>query len=140
MKNAVLGLMILTLLSANAVADTHYLCITDLVSGFHYDEQRNSWNQTTFLPGERFMLREIGDGVFKIEKLDQVRGWTAICDARTDLSDDSFTCASGANQFHFNRKLLQFTSFRYFGYWNGSMDSLSMSLGKCYLDESDTQE
>lgn len=127
-------LAITTVLSANTAVADSYLCITDLVSGFHYDEERASWQQSTFLPGERFEIEERRQDVYVVKKLDAERGWTAQCLARTDLSEDSFSCTSGGNQFHFNRKLLQFTSLRVFGYWNGSHDSLSMSLGKCFLN------
>ncbi|MDH3513204.1 MAG: hypothetical protein OER85_20400 [Gammaproteobacteria bacterium] len=127
-----LTLVTIMSLSTNTVAAAGFLCITDLVSGFHYDEERATWQQATFLPGERFEINERREGVYELKKLDTEKGWSAQCTARTDLSEDSFSCSSGTNQFHFNKKLLRFTSLRFFGYWNGSNDSLSMSMGQCF--------
>lgn len=132
MTKKMLALTIFTLFSTNALADASYLCITDLVSGFHHDENRDNWEHTTFLPGERFAINERRKDVYEVKKLGDERTWSAICTARTDLTDDSFSCTSGTDQFHFNRKLLRFTSFRFFGYWNGSTDSLSISIGQCF--------
>ena len=127
-----LALTILTLCSANALADASYLCITDLVSGHHYDADRDNWETATFLPGERFAINERHKDVYEVEKLGVERSWPTICTTRADQTEDSFSCAIGTDQFHFNRKLLRFTSFRYFGYWNGSKDSLSISIGTCF--------
>lgn len=132
MNKKLLALTIFTLFSNNALASASYLCITDLVSGFYYDEGLAEWQQTTFLPGEKFMVTERRQNVFDVRKLDTERSWSAKCTVRADLTEDSFSCTSGTNQFHFNRKLLRFTSFRLFGYWNGSNDSLSMSVGECF--------
>ena len=132
MNKKMLALTIFTLFSTNALADASYLCITDLVSGLHHDEDRDNWEHATFLPGERFTINERRKDVYEVEKLGVERSWPAICTARADQTEDSFSCAIGTDQFHFNRKLLRFTSFRYFGYWNGSTDSLSISIGTCF--------
>lgn len=132
MNKYMLALTIFAVFSTNAFADASYLCIADLVSGFHYDENHDSWEHATFLPGERFVINERRENVFEVERYGAERSWSAICTARADLTEDSFSCTSGTNQFHFNKKLLRFTSFRFFGYWNGSTDSLSMSAGKCF--------
>ena len=132
MKKKILALIIVTLFSTNAQADASYECIADLVSGLHHDENRDNWKQTNFLPGERFAINEQRKDVYAVKSLNSGGNWSVICTARADLGDDSFSCTSGTNQFHFNRKLLRFTSIRYFGYWNGSTDSLSVSIGQCF--------
>jgi hypothetical protein len=132
MNKKVLALTIFTLFSANALADASFLCVTDVVSGLHHDEDRDNWEHASFLPGERFAINERRKDVYEVERLGVQRTWPAICTARTDQTDDSFSCAIGTDQFHFNRKLLRFTSVRYFGYWNGSTDSLSISIGTCF--------
>lgn len=134
MNKKLLALMILTFLTTNALADSSYLCITDLVSGLHHDENRDIWEHANFLPGERFAIHERRKDIYEVKKLGDERSWSAICTGRTDLADDSFSCTSGTDQFHFNRKLLRFTSVRFFGYWNGSTDSLSISIGQCFPD------
>ena len=40
-----------------------------------------------------------------------------------------FSYRDRTNEFHFNRKELRVKAFRYFGYWNGSKDSASISIG-----------
>lgn len=132
MSKKILLLATLVFFSTSAIADNSYLCIADLVTGFHHDESHDTWEQSAFLPGERFVLNEERENFYRIERSGDTGSWAAICNSRTDLSEDSITCESGTNQFHFNRKLLRFTSFRYFGYWNGSSDSLSISIGKCF--------
>jgi hypothetical protein len=132
MNKKVLALTFFAFVCSNAVAESDYVCITDFVSGFHYDSDRNNWKHATFLPGERFMIHERSEDAYRVERIDDHSSWSAICTARTDQTEDSFSCTSGTNQFHFNRKQLRFTAFRYFGYWNGSTDSISISIGKCF--------
>ena len=122
----------LTLFSARASADDSYLCITDLVSGFHYSEDHAAWEHAKFLSGEKFVIRKRRADSYQVERVGNNSKWSAKCTHRTDQSNDSFSCVSGTDQFHFNRKELRFTAFRYFGYWNGSTDSLSISIGKCF--------
>ena len=114
-----------------ALGQTNYECIVDRVTGFHEDSATGDWNQTTFLPGERFSIVEIREDVYQADRIDDSRPWSAICLQRSGQSTDSFTCRQGTNEIHFNRKELRFISFRYFGYWNGSSDSVSMAIGKC---------
>lgn len=132
MNKKMLSLTIFTLFSTSAFADVNYLCVTDFASGLHYDEDHQAWENATFLPGERFMIRERRQDTYQVEKIGENSTWSAKCTRRTDQTDDSFSCMSGANQFHFNRKEMRFASFRYFGYWNGSTDSLSISIGRCF--------
>ena len=127
-----LALTIFTLFSTNALANASYVCITDLVSGLHYDENGDNWEHANFLPGERFSINERRKDVYEVKKLGDGRTWSAICVAHADLTDDSFICTSGTNQFNFNRELLRFTSIRFYGYWNGSTDGLSISIGRCF--------
>ena len=127
-----LSLTIFTLFSSSTSAEVNYECVTDLVSGFHYDEERYAWEHATFLPGERFLIYERREDTYQVERMDNNSTWSATCTPRTDQTADSFSCMSGADQFHFNRKEMRFTAFRYFGYWNGSTDSLSISIGKCF--------
>ena len=132
MKKTVLALTVFTLLSTDVFASASYLCITDLVSGLHHDGDRGNWKHANFLPGEKYTISEQRNGVYEVKKLGDGKTWSAICAARADLTDDSFICTSGTDQFNFNRQLLRFTSFRFFGYWNGSTDSLSISMGQCF--------
>ena len=132
MNKKMLALTIFTVFSTDAIADTSFLCVTDLVSGFYYDSNRNTWQHATFLPGERFLINERRQDVYEVQRMDDQDSWSAICTTSTDQTDDSFSCTNGTNQFHFNREQLRFTAFRYFGYWNGSTDSLSISIGKCF--------
>jgi len=134
MNKKLLALIVVTVFSTNALADASYQCIADLVSGLHHDENRDRWAQANFLPGERFAINEQRKDVYEVKSFSSGGDWSVICLARTELGNDSFSCTSGTNQFHFNRKLLRFTSFRYFGYWNGSTDSLSISIGQCFPD------
>ncbi len=132
MNQKMLALTVFSLLSTDVLADDNYLCITDLVSGLHHDENFDNWKHASFLPGERFTINEQPSGVYEVKKLGDEKTWSAICTARADLTDDSFVCTSGTDQFNFNRQLLRFTAFRFFGYWNGSTDSLSVSIGQCF--------
>ena len=117
-----------------AIADVNYECVTDLVSGIHYDRELYEWENANFLPGERFVITERGKDSYHVERLGQDITWSATCTPRTDQTEDSFSCMRGADQFHFNRKEMRFTAFRYFGYWNGSTDSLSISIGRCFAE------
>jgi hypothetical protein len=132
MNKRMLSLTILTLFSTSAFADATYECVTDLVSGFHYDEDYRAWENATFLPGERFVVTEVREGVYQVVRMGKSSKWSAVCTPRSDQTEDSFSCMSGADQFHFNTKERRFTAFRYFGYWNGSTDSLSISIGQCF--------
>jgi hypothetical protein len=132
MNNKSLLLVAIILMSGNAIADTGFVCIADLVSGFHHNAERDNWEQATFLPGERFLISEIRQDVYKVETPGERNAWSTICTLRTDQTSDSFSCESGTNELHFNRSELRFTAFRYFGYWNGSKDSLSITIGKCF--------
>ena len=132
MNKKLLALTVATLFSTNSLADASFQCIVDLVSGLHHNETRDRWERANFLPGERFTITEQQKDVYEVKNLGGAGDRSVICTARADLGDDSFSCASGTNQFHFNRKLLRFTSIRYFGYWNGSTDSLSVSIGQCF--------
>jgi len=132
MNKKMLALTVFTLFSTDVLADASYLCITDLVSGLHHDENLDNWKHASFLPGERFTINEQSSGVYEVKKLGDGITWSAICTARVDLTADSVVCTSGTDQFNFNRQLLRFTSVRIFGYWNGSTDSLSVSIGQCF--------
>ena len=132
MNKNMLTLATFVLISNTAIADTGYVCIADLVSGFHHNAERDTWEQATFLPGERFLISEIRQDVYKVETADDRNAWPTFCTLRTDQTSDSFSCESGTNELHFNRSELLFTAFRYFGYWNGSKDSLSITIGKCF--------
>ena len=125
-------LAILIFYSTSAVAENNYLCITDLVTGFHHDFDQESWQHATFLAGERFTVNEFQENIFQAVRVDDINPWSAICTSRKDQTTDSFSCQSKTTEFHFNRKELRFTAFRYFGYWNGSRDSLSISIGTCF--------
>ncbi len=131
MNKKILMAAFLALVTAVVHAQSGYLCIVDDVTGFHFDSDRGAWKQASFLPGERFEVTEFSAGVFRVQRLDDTSAWAAVCTRRADQSEDSFSCEAGTDQFHFNRKELRFTSFRYFGYWNGSYDSLSISIGRC---------
>jgi len=132
MNKKILVLAIVTIFWTDAIADTSFTCVTDLVTGFYYNPDRDTWQHATFVPGERFVLNERRQDVYDVQRMDDKRSWSAICTARVDQTDDSFSCMSGTSQFHFNRDQLRFTAFRYFGYWNGSTDSTAISIGKCY--------
>lgn len=132
MNKKSLILLALTLISGNAHADAGFVCIADLVSGFHHDDKWDTWEQTTFLAGERFLISEIRQDVYKVEAAGDRDAWPTFCTLRTDQTSDSFSCENGTNELHFNRSELRFTAFRYFGYWNGSKDSLSITIGKCF--------
>ncbi len=132
MNKKSLFLATLLIISNNAIADGGYVCIADLVTGFHHNADRDAWEQATFLPGERFLVREIRQDVYKVETTGERNGWSTICTLRSNQTDESFSCESGTNELHFNRSELRFTAFRYFGYWNGSKDSLSITIGKCF--------
>jgi len=131
MIERLLPLALLFSLSTLADESNEFLCITDQVTGFHHDEEKGQWLESSFLPGERFLITEIGQDKYKIQKLDEHGSWMAGCRRRTDQTDDSYTCETRTNTVHFNRTELRFTAFRYFGYWNGSNDSLSMAIGTC---------
>jgi len=132
MNKKALLLATLSFFSGSAIADAGYVCIADLVTGFHHNTERDTWENAVFLPGERFLISEVRQDVYKVATAGERNAWSTICTLRTDQSDDSFSCASGTNELHFNRSELRFTAFRYFGYWNGSNDSLSIAIGKCF--------
>ena len=111
--------------STHQAATSRYNFLSfDLVTGFHHNSDRDTWQHATFLPGERFSISEFRPEIYNAERLDSQNSWSAICTLRKDQSDDSFSCRDRTNEFHFHRKELRFTAFRYFGYWNGSKDSL----------------
>ena len=114
-----------------ATDESGFLCITDQVTGFHRDETTGNWQKTSFLPGEKFLITAVDGNRYRIEVEDDIRTWSADCRARTKLDEDSFTCESGTETVHFNKKERKFTAFRYYGYWSGSNDSVSMSIGSC---------
>jgi len=120
---------------ATSVSDEpgNYLCIADNVTGFSLDPATGSWNRASFLPGERFQITETSQGGYSLEKLDEILPWSADCRHRDDLDSDSYTCETGTNTVHFNRRELRFAAFRYYGYWTGSNDSMSISIGSCYV-------
>jgi hypothetical protein len=131
MKPEFLALTLLCCVTSVAGQDESFVCITDKVTGFNYNDSTGGWDTSAFLPGERFRISALGIDSYKIEKLDEFQDWTAACQRRNDLDEDSFTCETGTNAVHFNRKELRFTAFRYFGFWNGSKDSMSISIGSC---------
>lgn len=131
MKKIIFLAAVLAAFVPAARGDTTYECIVDLVTGFHHDSATDSWSQADFLPGERFAIVEIEKDVYRADRIDEGRPWSAICLHRSGPADGSFTCRQGTNELHFNRKELRFVSFRYFGFWSGSNDSLSMAIGKC---------
>lgn len=134
MNKKMLSLIVLILYFSNASADVNYECVTDVVSGIHYNEKFHEWENATYLPGERFVVTERSENSYHVKRLGLNISWSSTCTPRTDQTDDSFSCMDGAEQFHFNRKELRFTAFRYFGYWNGSKDSLSVSIGRCFSE------
>ena len=131
MKYKLLAVSILVCATCIAGDQEAYLCITDKVTGFAHNEATGGWDRSSFLPGERFLVSAIDGERYRIERLDDELPWVADCRLRDDIGDDSFTCESGASTVHFNRKTRLFTAVRHFGYWTGSTDSLSMSLGSC---------
>ena len=131
MNKKMLALITLVFCFSSAFADANYECVTDLVSGIHYNEKFNEWENATYLPGERFVITKRGENSYHVKRLGLNISWSATCTRQTDQTDDSFSCMDGAEQFHFNRKELRFTAIRYFGYWNGSNDSVSISIGRC---------
>jgi hypothetical protein len=134
MKKMILPLACSMLLSTNVIAENNYLCITDEVTGFNHDAGMDAWKHTSFVAGQRYRITEIQPNLYQAQKVDEQSPWSAACTPRRDQTDDSFSCENRTTELHFNRKELRFTLFRYFGYWNGSRDSLSMSIGKCFLD------
>lgn len=132
MNRKMLSLIILILYFGSASADVKYECVADVVSGIHYNSELHEWRNATFLPGERFVITERGEDSYHVKRLGLHISWSATCTARADQTEDSFSCMDGAEQFHFNRKEMRFTAFRYFGYWNGSTDSLSVTIGRCF--------
>jgi hypothetical protein len=114
-----------------ALENERFICVADSVTGFNFDDVTDEWDSAAFLPGERFLISGTGADSYKLEKLDDFRSWTASCRLRDDLDEHSYSCESGTNAVHFNRKELRFAAFRYFGYWSGSNDSVSISIGGC---------
>ena len=131
MNKKMLALITLVFCFSSAFADANYECVTDLVSGIHYNEKFNEWENATYLPGERFVITKRGENSYHVKRLGLNISWSATCTRQTDQTDDSFSCMDGAEQFHFNRQELRFTAIRSFGYWNGSNDSVSISIGRC---------
>ncbi len=134
MNKKMLALITLVFCFSSAFADANYECVTDLVSGIHYNEKLNEWENATYLPGERFVITKRGENSYHVRRLGLNISWSATCTRQTDQTEDSFSCMDGAEQFHFNRKELRFTAIRYFGYWNGSNDSVSISIGRCFSE------
>ncbi len=134
MNNGKFALVIAYLLFAGVASASEYLCVVDAETGFHHDTDREQWKQASFVAGARFSLIALGENSYKASKLGLGSPWSALCRARPEFSDDSFSCESGATAFHFNRSELRFTVFRYFGYWNGGRDSLSVAIGQCFPD------
>jgi hypothetical protein len=133
MHRVMAALMLCCATAVGGEAD-NYLCITDRVTGFSHDPATDSWDRSSFLPGARYQITATSPDHYSLEKLDKILPWSADCRRRDDLDDDSFTCESGTNTVHFNRRELRFTAFRYFGYWGGSTDSLSISIGSCFVN------
>jgi hypothetical protein len=134
MKNSVLSLPIIILFSTSAIAENNYLCITEDVTGFNHQSERDTWEHATFVAGQRYRITEVQADIYQAVRVDEQNPWSAACTPRRDQTDDSFSCENRTTELHFNRKELRFTLIRYFGYWNGSRDSLSLSIGKCFLD------
>jgi hypothetical protein len=132
MKTRILALTLLGCAASMAAEHEGFICITDKVNGFNHNPVTDDWEHATFLPGERFQLRATSPDSYQIEKLDELRPWTASCRQRDDLGEDTFSCEFETNAVHFSRKELRFTAFRYFGFWSGSKDSVSVSIGSCY--------
>jgi hypothetical protein len=82
-----LSLTIFTLFSTNAFADGSYECTTDLVSGIHYNKEYREWENATFLPGERFLINEVREGTYQVERMDNKIKWSAVCTPRSDQTD-----------------------------------------------------
>lgn len=134
MKKTLLAAAFFFGMASFANGETNYVCIVDLVTGFHHDESTDTWNEASFLPGERFAITQLRDNAYEVERIDEHRQWTAMCVQRSDEADGSFSCRNGTDELHFNRKELRFTSFRYYGFWNGSNDSLSIAIGRCAVN------
>lgn len=131
MIRRIIAVSILCCVTSFAAEGESFLCITDKVTGFDYDKDTGSWERASFLPGERFLITSLEGDRYVVEKVDETRPWSAECRRRDDVPGDSYSCENGTNSIHFNRKERRFTAFRYFGYWTGSGDSLSIAIGSC---------
>ncbi len=78
MTNKAVVLATALLLASNAVADSNFLCITDQVSGFFHDTNKDTWEQVNFLPGERFTISKLTQNSYRLRKSGDKNTWTAI--------------------------------------------------------------
>jgi hypothetical protein len=110
-------------LSAPAVAQESYLCITDSSAGLSFDKQLHTWTPASFPGGRKFIFRQKRDednatmpwvwtwALFPFSSTEQ---W-AVCGKDFEISDLTQECG-GIYEFAFNRKTLRFQIYYKFGF------------------------
>jgi hypothetical protein len=118
-----------------------YLCISDMATGFFFDQERRMWRDAAFTDGRKYLVVRSSENpkTWEIKTIGQSEP-SASCDE--GFSGAGLMMCRGAIEFRMNRNSLRFIAAHLFGYWTADIPSPSgefqegkftpyLLIGKC---------
>ena len=127
---------------SSVAAETSFLCVTDMASGFVFDKSRDSWKSAILTPREKYLVSKSTQKGYAWE-VNEVGSKTPIAACKDDFNEIGILVCEGLKELRMNKNSGRFLAIYAIGYWNDNKNSKendlfregantpSMEIGKC---------
>jgi hypothetical protein len=129
------------LLSLSATASTSYVCVTDMATGFAFDQNRKQWRTADFNAGKKYLVSKATGEPYAWEVKEIGTSWALMVCAHDFNEGGSLFCKGTGMDLSMNKKTLRFLVTYPVGYWADNVvdaewakegaNSPYMAIGKC---------
>jgi len=129
------------LFAAPASASDSYVCVTDMATGFAFNETRKQWHSTDFKENTKYLVSRAKREGYAWE-VKTVGSTIALIFCKADFNEaGALRCEGDLAEFSMNKKNLRFLYFYRAGYWTDNTGSNvlgreggntpAIGIGKC---------
>lgn len=111
------GAILFGLLTTASYANESYLCVTEKVTGFIYNQELGDWSATSFNANRRYVVSRARADGFAWEVV-QVGETVPSTLCRNDFSPAGNLSCEGSHQFKMNKANRRFLHAYLMGYWS----------------------
>jgi hypothetical protein len=125
-----------------ATGGESYLCVTDMITGFAFDKDRQQWHSADFRAESKYLVSKatIASYAWEVKRVGQDHT-LIVC--REDFNELGLMFCAGMGDFRMNKHTLRFLYVYPMGYWNTApalapdrglregADAPHIAIGKC---------
>lgn len=123
-----------------ALAQSAYVCVTEMATGFKFNKATSSWGVTGFKAAQQYLVKRVAEkGI--TWSITVVGHQSAMAHCENDFSDQGFLLCRGYQEFRMNKKNLRFLTAYLIGYVTDATgapvlgpegsNTPSLEIGKC---------